>query len=124
MKNFEKFKTAKEREIAFNEWCSKTKYDHECEDAMSCNECQFAWLDLEAEEEKPLPCPLCGARMGVSGTLLKCTGCGLGVLYGLTTNDVTRAFNRVAKAVMESGKEGDKRCLSLTSTTKKGITRP
>lgn len=107
MKNFEKYKTAEDRANAFYEWCCKTKHDHECEDAISCDECHFAWLDLEAEEEKPLPCPLCGSRMRVLGALLKCTSCKLTFSYGLTTNDVTSAFNRVARAVMEAEKKGD-----------------
>ena len=103
MKNFEKYKTAKERSEAFFGFkteCATCKFKPECNGLLA--ECAFFWLDLEAKEEKPLPCPLCGARMGVHGGLLKCTGCGLGFTYGITTNDVTYAFNLVAKAVMDS----------------------
>ena len=46
--------------------------------------CEFAWLALEAEEEKLLPCPFCGgeaeavsAMYGhkLEGARVRCTGC-------------------------------------------------
>lgn len=103
MRNSEKYKTAEERENAFSGYCLRQDCN-KCWD-MSPRAgwgCLLKWLDLEAEEEKPLPCPLCGSRMGVHGALLKCTGCKLTFAYGQTTKDVTSAFNRLAKSVMEA----------------------
>ena len=62
MLNQDKYKTAKERVKAFNEWC----FNMECKKCkLKANNfdegdgCRFYWLDLEAEEEKPEPCPFC-----------------------------------------------------------------
>lgn len=60
MTNAEKFTTAEERAIAFDVYCRKicTNEDGYCNHA----ECAFSWLDREAEEDKPLPCPFCGCQ--------------------------------------------------------------
>lgn len=50
MTNGEKFKTAKEREIEFDRFCtssSKTCENCVLKDCCTVNECSFAWLDLE-----------------------------------------------------------------------------
>lgn len=66
MKNFEKFKTAEERAMAFNEYCDKNSCQKCFDDCMShAVPCLLKWLDLEAEEEKPLPCPFCGGECTV-----------------------------------------------------------
>ena len=66
MKNSEKYKTAEEREQAYTEFCRKYTELGFC---RSCplkptdtkpRCCTFYWLDLEAEEENPMPCPFCG----------------------------------------------------------------
>ena len=69
MLNQDKYKTAEERNNAFNEWC----FNRDCE---SCNlnahnidggaGCRFYWLALEAEEEKPEPCPFCGGETHIN----------------------------------------------------------
>ena len=62
MKNFEKYKTALERTSALREFCGKNTCNKCALGNLNRNviDCQFAWLDLEAEEEKPMPCPFCG----------------------------------------------------------------
>lgn len=63
MLNSEKYKTAEERAVAFEEWCES---NHElrgtgsCVRASNCHACHFEWLGLEADE--PLPCPFCGGE--------------------------------------------------------------
>ena len=64
MLNQDKYKTPDERTDAFNEWCS----NRDCE---SCElkprkNCRFYWLALEAEEEKPEPCPFCGGETHIN----------------------------------------------------------
>lgn len=65
MTNEQKYKTAEERVRAFYEWCRK----RDCESCelksfrKSVGDfliCPMHWLTLEAEEEKPEPCPFCG----------------------------------------------------------------
>lgn len=67
MTNEEKFKTPEERTKAFETFCEFQRHDN-----MPCSKCceirnykgeascEYIWLALEAEEEKPLPCPFCG----------------------------------------------------------------
>lgn len=117
MKNFEKFKTAEKRLKAFEEWCKNNRTQISgpiCKiDMENCFLCQFAWLDLEAEEEKILPCPYCGkecrtVKNRCEAFVVACDMC----CY--TSQDFEREYeaiakhNRVARAVMESDKEGDK----------------
>ena len=87
MKNFEKYKTAKDRAIAFDTWCKcitsgtcegcELKDIHiECKNGLVC---PLAWLDLEAEEEKPMPCPFCGDDCHLQGDAMRyvaCNHCG------------------------------------------------
>lgn len=64
MTNEEKYKTPEERAEAFSKFCISKKCD-DCACAKQGKKgislCEFKWLTLEAEEEKPLPCPFCGA---------------------------------------------------------------
>ena len=65
MKNFEKYKTADERANALRVFCNSNKTCKRCtlNDATDdVRNCAFHWLELEAKEEKPLPCPFCGGE--------------------------------------------------------------
>lgn len=105
MKNSEKYKTAEARGKAFRRSCAVTKLTKQCEDALSCTECQFAWLDLEAEEENPLPCPYCGEECKVhSGTLGEWVSCSCGYSSKMIHGGAVAAHNLVARAVMEAEK--------------------
>ena len=107
MTNCEKFKTAKEREIAFGEWC-KTQ-QHDCPRGSKCLRCMFEWLDLEAEEEKMLPCPFCGGTdlviQDVGGFELECHGCGFTTPAYMDADKLISEYQRVARAVMAAGKK-------------------
>lgn len=109
MKNIYKYKTVEERASAFQEWCCKTKYDHECEDSISCDECHFEWLELEAEEEKPLPCPFCGGKSSVivyHEAQKEWVSCICGYSSKIMDEGCSiSAHNRVARAVIGSEKE-------------------
>lgn len=112
MTNGEKYKTAEERLNAFLRFCDSDKCEScpiencECEyDVLAA----FKWLDLEAEEENPLPCPFCGGEVRVdhnwdNSHSVSCTGRGCWYHSKCCTSesDAIAAHNRVAKAVMES----------------------
>lgn len=119
MTNAEKFKTADERARALTKWCAgkqKTAIGkvakHECSDCpldehAPC--CFFFWLDLEAEDEKQLPCPFCGSTdvviQDVGGFELACQGCGFHTPSYMVLEKLTSEYQRVARAVMEAGKK-------------------
>lgn len=67
MKNFEKYKTALERSRALSAFCGKNTCDKCALGNLNRNviDCQFAWLDLEAEEDEPMDCPFCGSSTEV-----------------------------------------------------------
>ena len=52
MLNSEKFKSAEERRVAYEDYCEKCGENH-----MALTD-EFGWLELEYKEEKP--CPFCG----------------------------------------------------------------
>lgn len=65
MKNCEKYKTVKEREKAFYEYCVCKV----CQKCIKVNPrekvwCLLEWLEAEADE--PVDCPFCGANCSVS----------------------------------------------------------
>lgn len=61
MTNEEKYKTAEERHEAFAKFCiAKGDCDKCPAHGIADGNCRFRWLALEAEEEKPMPCPFCG----------------------------------------------------------------
>lgn len=105
MLNQERYKTPKERAEAFSEFCISRK----CDDCVCAEQgkkgrlslCEFKWLTLEAEEEKPINCPFCGRDAvcdripGISPNV-KCTGCGASI-YRDTLVDAIAAWNRRAK---------------------------
>ena len=114
MLNQDKYKTADERNDAFNEWC----FSRDCE---SCKlkahnidggaGCRFYWLALEADEEKPEPCPFCCGTTEVTDDEqgyygVSCIHCDYTseryeqYIYAIA------AHNRVARAV-EAIKKGD-----------------
>lgn len=82
MKNSEKYKSAEAREKAFLSHCKYRPECNGCEIRARRNNspggCAFAWLDLEAKEEKPLPCPYCGytiMSVGECGEEQRCVMC-------------------------------------------------
>lgn len=107
MNNYEKFKTAKEREIAFGEWCKRQL--HDCPRGIKCLSCMFEWLDLEAEDEGQLPCPFCGGTdvvmQDVGGFELACQGCGFHTPAYMEKEKLISEYQRVARAVMAAGKK-------------------
>ena len=107
MTNAEKFTTAEEREIAFNKWC-KTQ-QHDCPRGSKCLRCMFHWLDLEAEDEKQLPCPFCGGTdlvmQDVGGFEIACQGCGFHTPSYMVLEKLISEYQRVARAVMAAGKK-------------------
>ena len=66
--NIEKYKTIKERGEQFDNFCSNSNNCKGCPLDKKCRnliECVIAWLELEAKEEKPLPCPFCRSEVKV-----------------------------------------------------------
>lgn len=104
MKNFEKFKTAKER----TEACSTFLVRHNEYEDIPYIEAAMIWLDLEAEEETPLPCPFCGGDtftveydfFGYWGVKCSADGCWYHSHLCKSESEAIAAHNRVAKAVM------------------------
>lgn len=118
MLNSEKFKAAEERAKAFDKWCEEYhNLTHDCtkcclyETMLSANTgtvCPIAWLDLEANEEMPLPCPYCGGATKVIGTVsfrVACTDCMYSSDMGPDEGRIVAAHNRIARAVMEDKEE-------------------
>ena len=122
MLNQDKYKTADERNDAFNEWC----FNRDCE---SCelkahnfdggDGCRFYWLALEAEEEKPEPCPFCDGethinlghlKAGVVHYWVDCIlpECMYRSAHYTDKDAAIAAHNRVARAVM-AAKENEVR---------------
>lgn len=68
MTNEQKYKTTKERISEFQRFCDKQEGCTKCEAVNNegiRSSCAFHWLALEAEEEKPEPCPFCGGTTEV-----------------------------------------------------------
>ena len=113
MLNSQKFTTAEERGRAFDRWCRGNNGCDRCtlHDAgieLSTCVCSFYWLDLEAEEEKPLPCPYCGGETEVVGTgayQVVCMKCMYASAMRADMDLCVSDHNRVARAVMEAGKK-------------------
>lgn len=109
MRNSEKYKTAKEFDKAFEKYC-KSKNCVKCN--LSPTErvpCLLDWLELESEEEKPMPCPFCGSKTVITSYdkvryCIECTECNYRSEDNYQEEGAIAAHNRVAKAVMESGK--------------------
>ena len=115
MLNSEKFKTANERAKAFTDFCDARTCD-KCEmkelpEEYTTDCCLAFWLELEAEEEKPLPCPFCGGNVIIEDTSTNSVNDGWCVecpkddcMYSSgikrTRDEAISAHNRVAKAAM------------------------
>lgn len=101
MRNFEKYKTAEEREKAHYKYCCKQP--RESCDIKNCRECSFAWLDLEAEEEKPMNCPFCGGEIYLAHdsygqAYVGCKNCRYTYSNdGKSDDEIIADHNRVAK---------------------------
>lgn len=96
MKNFEKYTSAKERLDAFCDLCNRLGTLMEVSGFAQ-------WLDLEVEEDKPMPCPFCGGDVEITdeGTMeehLYC-GCGYASRNACEDYDYIADHNRVCKAV-------------------------
>lgn len=117
MRNSERYNTAEEFEKAFEKYC-KSK------NCVKCNlngptervPCLLDWLELESEEEKPLPCPGCGnTDMHVhdeiqdSKVYIVCPNCGYSSPGEMKLESSVRRHNEIARAVMEAKKEGETR---------------
>lgn len=110
MLNSEKYKTAKERTIAFDVYCRKicTNEDGYC----NHSECAFSWLDLDADEEKIENCPYCGRTcyaLNDDGKYRVICHADMSCRYSsslyTTEHEAIAHHNRVARAVMEAGKK-------------------
>ena len=108
MLNQDKYKTAEERNDAFNEWC----FNRDCETCkLKAHNfdggawCRFYWLALEAEEEKIEPCPFCWNRHlaitkdGNNLFSVSCTACLYESLHHMNRDNAISAHNRMARAV-------------------------
>lgn len=109
MTNEQKYKTPEERTKAFITFCRGFP---DCErDGRDCpcfslpGNCAYNWLALEAEEaeeEKPLPCPFCGAdgiitEVKGGGFKVFCVEClSMSSAY-LTKDEAVATWNRRAK---------------------------
>ena len=104
--NAERFKTVEERTLEFNRACKG-----DCENCKIFEmknyqhniNCPFVWLEMEAVEEKPLPCPFCGSEVEIgqlnsSEYYIQCTKSGCAVKPVTKTynskNEVIAAWNR------------------------------
>lgn len=111
MTNEEKYKTPIERYAKYRAFCKQTPGCHDCP-AKMCEipqgggGCYFVWLTLEAEEEKPLPCPCCGAEVKVfhisrseldQGYHVFCGRCGLQTEVESTPDKAVALWNRRMK---------------------------
>lgn len=103
MTNEEKFKSVDERYKAFEKFCEENNCkDCQIRGADMHYQCALCWLALEAEEEKPMPCPFCGAKCEVIGAInhrVKCSECNYESTMDSDKGKVTAAHNRVCRAV-------------------------
>jgi len=103
MTNAEKYKTAKKRSEAFNDFCSQMYPCSNCPLAKLSVYCKFAWLEQKAAIAKPQPCPFCGGsdirtfRHSLEGYWdIICQSCGA-TMSDTTKADVIAKWNRRAK---------------------------
>lgn len=115
MTNEEKYKTPEDRLAAFREYCDRHREKFNGCTIGNCplrttstRACQFFWLALEAEEEKPIPCPFCGeSNIDIFETdfgrseepyqfAVKCKSCGA-LVSAEDKNAAIATWNRRAK---------------------------
>ena len=109
MKNEQKYKTAEERVKVFTEWCRRKSSCGKCEfhkftHGCAGGGCEFYWLALEAEEEKPEPCPFCENKYlaitkdGNNLWSVSCTACLYESRHHADRDTAIAAHNRFARA--------------------------
>ena len=102
MTNEQKFTNAEERNAAYRAYIT---------DFTKPIIGQFEWLALEAEEEKPEPCPFCGNKYlaitkdGNNLWSASCTACLYESRHHADRDTAIAAHNRVARAVMAAKEE-------------------
>ena len=115
MKNIEKYKTVYERTAEFEKYCKSHEKCAGCGlinfESVTIASCAFAWLDLEAEEEKPMDCPFCGRAIHVyatdgGGKGMVCDNCGYSPCNTACFERNVKEHNRICRAVKEA-KEGE-----------------
>ena len=99
MTNGEKFKTAKERKVAYYYYCKECcRKDERAQD-------KFDWLNLEYIKEKLLPCPFCGSTPVMANNIesmkslsyyVKCV-CGARFASALSVSAAAEMWNRRVK---------------------------
>ena len=118
MTNEQKYKTPGERNHAFNEWClsrSCKSCKLKAHNFDGGDGCRFYWLALEAEEEKPEPCPFCDGethinlghlKAGVVHYWVDCIlpECMYRSAHYTDKDTAISAHNRVARTVMAEKK--------------------
>ena len=110
MKNYERYKTAEERERSYVEYCHRHSNDGSCALCPlstrngKASVCSLYWLDLEVEEEKPMNCPFCNAECFVEtcseGYGVNCgeSNCYIGKIFK-SKSEAIAAHNSMCKAV-------------------------
>ena len=101
MTNEQKFTNAEERNAAYRAYIT---------DFTRPIIGQFEWLDLEAEEEKPEPCPFCGGECRTvvnqyEDRVAGCDNCCYCSREFNSDSEAIAAHNRVARAVMDEKEE-------------------
>lgn len=98
----EKYKTAIERTDGFKQYCK----NHECKSCPAFDDngivdCQYTWLEVKVDEEKPMNCPYCGVECVLHGDTnqIRCCVCGYHSKYFGNRKDAIDAHNRLCKAV-------------------------
>ena len=96
MTNEQKFTNAEERNAAYRAYIT---------DFTKPIIGQFEWLALEAEEEKPEPCPFCGGECRTvvnqyEDHVVGCDNCCYCSREFNSDSEAISAHNRVARAVM------------------------
>lgn len=108
MKNFEKYVPAKDREAAFYQFCARQESCKSCVlssfSESTPTACAFAWLDIDFEEEKPMPCPFCGAATEIEidengGYSIACIHCEYGSPVYNESEYAIEHHNRICRAV-------------------------
>ena len=112
MLNQDKYRTAEERVRAFNAWCLRTTCD-KCDKPKNMS-CGIYWLALEADAEKPEPCPSCHSdnilyclKSAAGSYYCECGGCGLRSSMCDTPEAAKDSYNKLAR-VVRTAKESEK----------------
>ena len=98
MTNEEKYKTVEERAKAFSMFCKNQGKCASCPVFGKIGNCHFNWLAFEVDEERPEPCPFCGAKCEVIGAInhrVKCSECNYESTMDSDKGKVIDAHNRV-----------------------------